>query len=77
MQPSLYYYLRSRSDLLHFIRMHPDWYRSLTRDPSQIQVLEEQAKVFYGRTLPQKIEKFGGKLQMVSMLMQLAGSTED
>jgi hypothetical protein len=77
MQPATYHYLQSRPELLHFVRMTPEWYRILTRDPNQLQSLEEQAKVFYGRTFPQKIENFGGKLQMLSMLMQMAGSMKD
>lgn len=77
MQPDVYYFLQSRSDLLHFVRMNPQWYRELTRDPSCIQDIEQEAKYFYGKTVPQRIEKLSSQMQMVSMLIQMAGTMKD
>ncbi|MCT2538083.1 YlbE-like family protein [Aquibacillus koreensis] len=77
MQPSLYKYLQGRNDLLHFIRQNPQWYRRLTRNPDQLEALEREAKVFYGKTVPQRIEKVSSQIQMVSMLMQMAGAMKD
>lgn len=74
MQRSIYQYLQTRSDLKHFVRMNPIWYRRLTRNPDEINQLEEEAKYFYGKTTSQRIEKFTGQVQMVSMLMQMAQS---
>ncbi|WP_077622132.1 YlbE-like family protein [Sediminibacillus massiliensis] len=77
MQPTLMQYLMDRKDLRHFIRMNPLWYRMLTRDPSLITQLEKEAKVFYGKTVPQKIERISSQMQMVSMLIQMAGAMKD
>ena len=77
MQPNLYRYLQTRSDLLQFIRYNPEWYRELTRNPNQIDVLEREAKIFYGKTVPQKIERLSNQMQMVSMLIQMAGAMKD
>lgn len=77
MQPKVYQFLQTRPELLQFIRLNPEWYRKLMRDPDQLNALECNAKVFYGRTVPQRIEKFGDQLQMVSMLIQMAGAMKD
>ncbi|WP_226037916.1 YlbE-like family protein [Aquibacillus saliphilus] len=77
MQPGLYQYLRSRPDLLQFVRLNPQWYRELTRAPSRIKDLERESKVFYGKTVPQRIEKLSSQVQMVSMLIQMAGAMKD
>ncbi|KGX93288.1 hypothetical protein N781_12845 [Pontibacillus halophilus JSM 076056 = DSM 19796] len=72
MQPGVYQYLRNREDLLRFMRMNPDWYRRVTRDPSVIQNMEEEAKFFYGKTTTQRIEKLSTQVQMVNMLISMA-----
>ncbi|MDL4841287.1 YlbE-like family protein [Aquibacillus rhizosphaerae] len=77
MQPDVYHSIKHRSGLLHFIRLNPHWYRKLTRDPQSLADLEREAKVFYGKTMPQRIEKVSSHIQMVSMLMQMAGAMKD
>lgn len=64
--------LRERPDLLQYIRKHPEWYRYLSRDPERITDLEKGAKVFYGKTFPQRVEKIGNNLQMLRMFASLA-----
>lgn len=77
MQPGLYQYLQSRPELLRFVRLNPHWYRELTRNPNAIYDLERESKFFYGKTVPQRIEKVSNQIQMVSMLMQMAGAMKD
>ncbi|MDT8859152.1 YlbE-like family protein [Alkalihalobacillus sp. MEB130] len=63
--------LHERPELRHYIRQHPNWYRKLTRDPGQIPVLEKEANQFYGRTLPQRVEKVQNSLGLVMMMMEM------
>lgn len=77
MQPSVYQYLESRPDLIKFIRMNPIWYRTITRDPSVIPTMEQEAKYYFGKTASQKIERFSNQLQMVQMIMQMAKAMKD
>ncbi|QDP40069.1 YlbE-like family protein [Radiobacillus deserti] len=77
MQPSLYQYIQSNQEMVSYIREHPEWYRRLTRNPDSIQEMEQEMKVYYGRTVPQKMERFASQMQMVSMFIQLAGSMKD
>jgi heme oxygenase len=77
MQPNVYHFLQSRPDLIRFVRLNPIWYRNLTRDPNRIDELEKEARYFYGRTVPQRIEKVSNQIQMISMLIQMAGAMKD
>ncbi|QGS68600.1 hypothetical protein CV093_09060 [Oceanobacillus sp. 143] len=53
------------------------WYRYLSRDPNNILEMEKEAKKFYGKTLPQRLEKISSNMQMVGMLMQFADAMKD
>lgn len=77
MQTYCYHFLQTRPDLLHFVRSNPMWYRYLTRDPNRIYELEGEAKRFYGKTFPQRLEKFSNQMQMANMLIQFADSMKD
>lgn len=70
-------YLMAHPDLANFVRHHPIWYRYLSRDPQRVYELANEAKVFYGKTFPQRLEKLNHQVQMVNMLMQFAGSMKD
>lgn len=72
-----YDYLRARPELANFVRYNPVWYRYLSREPQRIYELEEEAKLFYGKTLPQRLEKLNSQVQMVNMLIQFAGAMKD
>lgn len=77
MEPETYHYLQHREDVWGFIRKNPSWYRQLTRDPEKITELEIQQKQFYGKTLPQRIEKTQQNIQLVKLLVQMAGTWND
>ncbi|WP_156290447.1 YlbE-like family protein [Oceanobacillus salinisoli] len=77
MDPSVYQFLSNRPDLVNFIRYNPIWYRYLTRDPNSLREMEKEAKIFYGKTLPQRMERFGNNVQMLNMLAKFAGAMKD
>lgn len=64
-------YLASRPDLKQFIRDYPMWYRRLSRNPNDINELEQQAKVYFGKTFPQKVERLQNNLNMTMMLIEM------
>lgn len=72
-----YQYLQRHPDLANFVRYHPIWYRYLSRDPYRISELENEARLFYGKTFPQRLEKLTHQVQMVNMLIQFAGKMKD
>lgn len=77
MEPETYQVVQQREDLWRFIRNHPEWYRYLTRDPNRLKELELTSKQFYGKTMPQRLQKTQQNMQMLSLLMQMAGSWKD
>lgn len=77
MHRDTYHYLKSQPQLLHFVRANPIWYRYLMRDPYRITDLEKEAKVFYGKTLSQRLEKVNHQIQMVQLLVNLSGLMKD
>ncbi|GGM20437.1 hypothetical protein GCM10011351_02860 [Paraliobacillus quinghaiensis] len=77
MDPSVYSYLRTKPMLLFYLRHEPSWYRTLTRDPSKLDLFEKQAKRFHGRTIPQRVEKVSDQMQMMAMLFQMASAMKD
>lgn len=64
-------YLNTRPDLKYYIREKPEWYRKLSRNPFSVSELEESAKVFYGRTFGQRVDRFHQQLQNFGLLMEL------
>lgn len=77
MQIETYQMLQKNPTYVNFVRQNPLWYRYLTRDPRLISEVEKEAKEYYGKTLPQQIEKFGSQVQMLHMFVQLAGNIKD
>ncbi|WP_096199230.1 YlbE-like family protein [Bacillus sp. FJAT-45350] len=74
MRKEVQYFLNSQPELKQYIRQHPYWYRRLGREPYLIETLKKEADQFYGRTFPQRIEKFQGNLQLAMMLLQMLKS---
>lgn len=72
-----YQYLQKQPELANFVRYNPIWYRYLSRDPQRVYELVDEAKYFYGKTFPQRLEKLNNQVQMVNMLMQFAESMKD
>jgi len=71
MRKDVYSYLEQNKELQSFIREQPIWYRKLTRDPSQIQVMEIAALHYYKKTIPHQVEKITYGVQMASMMISM------
>lgn len=70
-------YLRENPKLAEFVRYNPEWYRYLSRGPERIKEMEKEAKIFYGKTLPQQINTLNDRIQMISMLAEVAKAMKD
>lgn len=77
MHPSLYNYLRQNGDLLTFIRNNPIWYRYLTRDDIDLKKLNDAAKKWQGKTIPQRTEKIIRQAKMLHLLYELMKTNEN
>lgn len=73
MEPVIYHYLRTNPELLEFIRQNPVWYRYLGRDGrGRMNDLEKEAKIFYGQTFSGRLNRVNDRVQMASMLINVA-----
>jgi hypothetical protein len=63
--------IQQRKDLQEFIRIQPQWYRKISRDPRELEAMEIAALHFYERTIPHQVQKFTNGVQMASMMMQM------
>ncbi|MHA6251404.1 YlbE-like family protein [Oceanobacillus sp. CAU 1775] len=71
-------FLSNNPKLLEFIRHEPYWYRYLSRDGlKRVNELEREAKVFYGKTLAQRMDRVNNQLEMASMLINMADLLKD
>jgi hypothetical protein len=71
MRRELQEFLNHRPDLKFMIRENPEWYRTLSRNPFAIQMLEESSNYFYGKTFGQQIDRLNEQLHSVSAMMSL------
>ncbi|RYL92855.1 YlbE-like family protein [Sporolactobacillus sp. Y61] len=74
MRPEIQQYLHDRPEELIFVRLHPEWYRILSRSPWETGRLKKAADLFYGRTMSQRLDRFSENAAMISMLMSMAQS---
>ncbi|MCI1857604.1 MAG: YlbE-like family protein [Sporolactobacillus sp.] len=72
MRKEIQRYLDGHPDEKVFVRLHPEWYRTLSRRPQAIAGLKQAADLFYGRTFGQKLDRFGEQAGMLSMLAGMA-----
>ncbi|MFN7250969.1 MAG: YlbE-like family protein [Anaerobacillus sp.] len=71
MRKEIHEYMKQRPDLKQFIRHNPIWYRYLSRDPHSLSQLENEVKVYTGKTIPQKLDRFQSNLNMAMMLLDM------
>ncbi|WP_458414012.1 YlbE-like family protein [Schinkia sp. CFF1] len=69
-------YLATRHDLRLFIRENPVWYRILCRNPEKLFEIEQEAKIFYGKTFPQKIDRLQQQIQLANLLVGMVSAME-
>lgn len=71
MRKELQQYVEMRPDLKHFIREQPIWFKRLSREPHLMATIEQEAKVYYGQTFSQKVQKFQERIETAAMFMEL------
>ncbi|MFT8871461.1 MAG: YlbE-like family protein [Sporolactobacillus sp.] len=65
-------YLDQHLDEKIFVRLHPAWYRTLSRRPETLNELKTASDQFYGRTFRQRVDRFNEQAGLFSMLMAMA-----
>ncbi|UTR15210.1 YlbE-like family protein [Salipaludibacillus sp. LMS25] len=63
--------------LHHYLRLNPIWYRRLGRQPESLHDMRKQAKVFYGKTFPQRVDQINKNMQMAMMMIDMMKQVQD
>jgi hypothetical protein len=64
-------FLQSDVEYIKFIRQQPKWYRKLTRNPELIEEFRLASLEFYGKTIPQRVDKLQNQVQMASFMIDM------
>ncbi|ERJ13488.1 YlbE-like family protein [Haloplasma contractile] len=70
MQKDILDKLYKEDALLFYLRTHPEWYRILERDPSQIKQFEKIAKDEMKLTFHHKINNIKNQMQIMNMMIE-------
>ncbi|MDG5788318.1 YlbE-like family protein [Evansella sp. AB-P1] len=71
MRTEVYNYVRSQPDLHRFLRYNPMWYRKLSRNPFSLKEMEKEAKIFHGKTFPQRMDRLQNSMNMAVMMLEM------
>lgn len=75
MEPECYEQLMRKKDLIQFMRLNPEWYRYLMREPDRVFEMERIAKEYFGKTITQRMDKMQQNIQLIQFLMNMANSS--
>ncbi len=64
-------FLQSDEEYIKFIRQQPKWYRKLTRNPELIEDFRLASLEFFGKTIPQRVDKLQNQVQMASFMIDM------
>ena len=65
------FYLQRNPNLIKFLHENPKYYKYLNRDPNFIFQMEKLMKEKYKLTIPDKIDKFKDKLDMLNTFIDI------
>ncbi|MBM7095894.1 MULTISPECIES: YlbE-like family protein [Alteribacter] len=71
MRTEVIQHIRTQPELWKYLRMHPEWYRKLGRNPGLLSEMEKEAKVFYGKTFPQRMDRIQNNVNLAAMLFDM------
>lgn len=71
MRKEVYDWIRSNPELHHYLRMNPVWYRRLGRDPETMELLVKESKVYFGKTLSQRVDQIHKNMNLAMMMIEM------
>ncbi|RYM07280.1 hypothetical protein EWH99_01020 [Sporolactobacillus sp. THM7-7] len=77
MRRELQRYLDERPEEKLFVRLHPEWYKRLSRAPEDVSRIKPAADNFFGRTFGQRIDRLNDKAGMLSLMLSLVQAISD
>jgi hypothetical protein len=64
-------YIHGNQDLKKFLRGQPNWYRTLSRNPHEIEKFEIASINHFQKTIPHQVQRFSNGVQMASLMMNM------
>ena len=61
----------SNPDYHRFIQENPQWYRRLTRNPTDLETLDISVKQYFKKSIPDRVGKLSQNVQIASMMIDL------
>jgi len=76
MRKNVQEFIKSKAILRNYLREQPRWYRTLTRNPQDLQRFEFAALQYYHQTIPDKIEKITNSIELASLMVYMLQSAK-
>ena len=64
-------YIKRNKLIYNYLRENPTWYKQLNRNPDAIKELEKVAKRHFKLTVPDRLERFVGNIEMLSSFIDV------
>ncbi|MCA1053390.1 YlbE-like family protein [Rossellomorea aquimaris] len=71
MRAEIIEYIHSNEELKMFLREMPEWYRTLSRNPNELEKFEIASINYFQKTIPHRVQKFSNGVQMASMMISM------
>lgn len=65
------YIIKNNPMLRSYLRVDSSWYKVLNRNPSSIKDLERVSKKYFKLTIPDRLQKFAGDIEMLSSFIDV------
>lgn len=71
MRQDVYEFIESDQDLLAYLRQQPIWYHRLSRNPQDLRKMEAEAKYYFKKSIPDRVNQLSNGVQMASMVVSM------
>ncbi len=69
MRQDIFQYIRENEDQLKYLRLHPIWYRRLTRNPQDYEKFGTEAVYHFEKSIPHRVSKLTNSVQIANMML--------
>lgn len=67
----LYEWISDNEDQLKYLRLQPMWYRTLSRNPHQIEKLGTEAVNYFEKSIVHRVNKLTNGVQVANMMLSM------
>ncbi len=71
MRTDIIEYIYGNEDFKRFLREMPEWYRTLSRNPNELEKFEIASINHFQKTIPHRVQRFSNGVQMASMMVSM------